>query len=428
MNFKKSKYQETNKVDIDTNEDECGSPQHLQRLESTASSWISAKVLGAVHNGELSQSCKFIYYAICAVIILAIASMQGFMTRDNENNLISIQAAETCSSAFDLVERAWAESKLFGESIASGLTAIGLDFNGEDFHSLGISVAVQSVEAMTSFQFVKHLNNNGERRSYETQLRAEFNDSSFIIHAFEMFVEFPYNDTTITSYDPIIYSSNAESQFIIGFFPYPETPREDAITHAVSTGETSASAPVFLAGKTINPTGVLVFVPMYTANNESTHDFSEADDIFGFVNPVFKLDTLLDNALAALAIHDISLYLYDNGDYLGQYPNVNATIDDITDISINDQISHCSMTYGKTIDVGSRQWDITCCVQQKFVHQKRSYLPFFIFGLSMVISTTFNGLKFVVKKALMKAEAKIEASRATTRAVSMEPIEESVEC
>lgn len=143
------------------------------------------------------------------------------------------------------------------------------------------------------------------------------------------------------NFDPIIYMCYWDP-WLWGFFPDPEPPRVDALNLAIATGKTACTNRINLFGHDENPAGLICAMPLWmNGAGEPVPNKPEgatADDVYGFVAPVFKVSLLLDNILGAASfgtdIDDVVVYAFDvgvdaepnfltgnNGDnYMGKFP------------------------------------------------------------------------------------------------------------
>lgn len=88
--------------------------------------------------------------AILVTVVSGISFFQGWLTYQNESDLIDLQIGQTCNAVFDAVERGWTEVKLFTETVSAGLYSSGMDISQEQFTRLGESETVTSITAMQS--------------------------------------------------------------------------------------------------------------------------------------------------------------------------------------------------------------------------------------------------------------------------------------
>ena len=131
---------------------------------------------------QLSLHFRILYLSILFIVVIGIAFLQGYLAYNSETDLINIQIGQSCNAIFDAVDAGWTEVKLFTETISGGFYADYLEFTQDHYRRLANTSAVQSVEAMTSLQFVKHLKDYQARLDNGIQSGTESNN--FIIVQF----------------------------------------------------------------------------------------------------------------------------------------------------------------------------------------------------------------------------------------------------
>ena len=423
----------------------------------------------------LSIPLQILYVGLLLTVVFGVASIQGWLTYQNESDLIDIQIGQTCNAVFDAIERGWTEVKLFTETISGGFYADHLNFTQNHFRRLSESDAVQSIEAMTSLQFVKHLKDYAARQQWEADMKVEFsesvspesfaqvNDTVFYaswgphmtsngayypnkaVSDFYMFTfdvnnvepRLPVNQTNFfggSTFDPIIYQTNWDP-YLWGFFPDPEDERIDAINASISSGNLTCSNRINLFGDTHadNPAGMVCFIPLWTDSNgepvpQKIHGQSTHEDVYGFVNPMFKIKLFMNNIFGSTSfgtdINNVQIYAFDStvdananfrtgnigSSFMGKYPE--PTADEFTQIGSEtaDKVVYQDGGFAKVrdkvINVGERDWSIYCCIQDKYISDKRSNLPYLIGALSIGITLVFNLFRMGLNCCLSRAQDK----------------------
>ena len=107
----------------------------------------SVLVLNEKGEYELSPCFRFIYLLLIVSIVSGIAAWQGLLTKDNESDMISIQARNQCNQMFDVIERGWEEIESFTQAIAAGVIAHNLDESVDKWLVLRDTDAVQSMKS-----------------------------------------------------------------------------------------------------------------------------------------------------------------------------------------------------------------------------------------------------------------------------------------
>ena len=149
---------------------------------------------------------------------------------------------------------------------------------------------------------------------------------------------------------------------------------------------------------------------------------------------MFKINLLMTNIFNASQsaeqsfstdISNVEIYAFDvtvdddanfvtqniGSSYMGKYPP--PTADEFNEISHDtaDKIVYQDGDYAKvltkTIDVGGRDWTIYCCIEDKYISEKRSALPFFIGALSVGITIIFNLFRMVLNCCMSRAQSTI---------------------
>ena len=134
-------------------------------------------------------------------------------------------------------------------------------------------------------------------------------------------------------------------------------------------------------------------------------------ELYGFVNPMFKIDAMLTAVLESMQLRDIEILLYDTtddmGGYLGKFPRpTHEVYEQIKLNSIAQNTIGYKMVKKRTVTVASRKWTIICGVKEEHIDSQRSNLPYIIVATSLLISCFYNVIRVVLRKCLHKTQMK----------------------
>lgn len=252
-------------------------------------------------------------------------------------------------------------------------------------------------------------------------------------------------------WDPIIYQTKWD-HWLWGFFPDPEPPRIAAIQAAIDAGELACSGRIDLFGHDTNPAGLVCFAPLYRDHTTGQPIANRAEDttaadIYGFVNPLFKISKALQNIFESdffdTDIGDVEIFVYDTtpgeeknhitgnvaDSFMGRFPvTTQAEFQDIQAMDSETLLGDKGFAevQKKKVDVGTREWTVHCGVYQEFYDKKASSLPYLLGLLSVGITVTITLIRVVVMHLMLKAQATVhvmkEKSKSRINANAQQPM------
>ena len=365
-------------------------------------------------NGDITIEFKILYYIIMMLVVLLIGFYQAYLTRKDELNSINDSIDIKCNTIFNLIEINLNKSLLFGNTIIKSIESLNVNITLISFLSLMNNLeTINEFDYMKTIQIVKHIKNINDFRIFENIYKNEYinsNYSNIIDFQFHDLSLNPFNITlynNLTSYDPIIYSRNFISNpNVIGLFPYPELPREQAIKTSVLNKLPAVTSRIHLFDEIEYPIGILAFFPIiYQQNN---------NDVYSFLTIVYKIDEMLSSSLYAQTMNYMELYLYDitNIDdiqYLGVYPT--KTINDYDNYYYSINTNNYKKIIKYNITFGQREWNLICAVKKEYIKSQLSFLAYLIFFLALIESLFERCCEYFAHKCVTKTQFTVEKNR-----------------
>lgn len=189
-----------------------------------------------------------------------------------------------------------------------------------------------------------------------------------------------------------------ESKIDIGVDLISDPGLSSALERSRDTGEVVTSAPIMLTQDGAVQPGFLVFIPIYREKLKADALEDWGKNLKGFVVGGFRVDGMLESALAPMKPEDLDLWLYDMSAPAGQrllYPSPSSRPRAAL-APIGEDADLPKLPY-HTVDlrVPGRQWRAVAAPSQRYIRVRRTWKPWtgLLFGL---LVTTFLATYFVI--------------------------------
>lgn len=113
-------------------------------------------------------------------------------------------------------------------------------------------------------------------------------------------------------YFPVYFLEPYEgNEILLGFDNASDPIRAEALAHSRDTAEIVGASRITLVQESDSRFAFLVFLPIYLHGTPISSLKERQENIRGFLTGVLRIDTIVDQAMAALQPHGIDLHLYD---------------------------------------------------------------------------------------------------------------------
>ncbi len=205
-------------------------------------------------------------------------------------------------------------------------------------------------------------------------------------------------------YVPVQYIEPlSENRSALGFDLASETLRLAALLAAKDSGKIAATAGIRLVQEPDNQKGFLVFAPLYRAPAD-IRALNGGVQHYGFINGVYRVGELVDQAIGEELHEDILFEVYDRSgsDNVLLFSSDNSS----------DQNWHSEGRYKSPVfDIAGRQWVVEAVPSINFYQSRRGAFPFFVSSVGIVLSGLVFGYVLLSDRKnaeLREAKAKLE--------------------
>jgi len=197
------------------------------------------------------------------------------------------------------------------------------------------------------------------------------------------------------SYFPVYYVEPLEgNQTALGFDLASSPDRLEALTRAGDSGQMTGTAPITLVQEGGKQRGFLAFVPVYRGGALPDSPEARRADLQGFALGVFRIDDLVNQALAGLSSEHIHLQVYEidalHGDIL--------IYDQSAEGESPDHLTVSPLTVSNVIDVAGRSWRLEFHALPSFVDQYQSSFPWFMLLTGIVVTGSVSFYLYSARK------------------------------
>ena len=205
-------------------------------------------------------------------------------------------------------------------------------------------------------------------------------------------------------YVPVQYIEPlSENRAALGFDLASEALRLAALVSARDSGKIAATAGIRLVQEPDNQKGFLVFAPLYRAV-PGLGSLADGGEHYGFINGVFRVGELVDQAIGDELHDDVLLEIYDRS-------GIESALLFRSQHS-GDQRWHVAGRYqSDDFDIAGRKWRVEAIPSSRFFESRRGAFPFFVSSVGVVLSVLVFGYVLIndrKNKALRDAKAKLE--------------------
>ena len=189
----------------------------------------------------------------------------------------------------------------------------------------------------------------------------------------------------------------------LGYDLASEPLRLSALLAARDSGNIAATAGIRLVQETDNQKGFLVFAPLYHIP-EGAQALSEGVYHYGFMNGVFRIGELVDQAIGGELHEDILFEVYDRS---GSQSVLLFSTDKSPDQSWHTQGKYRSAVF----DIAGRNWVVEAVPSTAFYDRRRRPFPFFVSSVGIALSGLVFGYVLLSDRRnaeLRDAKAKLE--------------------
>lgn len=209
---------------------------------------------------------------------------------------------------------------------------------------------------------------------------------------------------------PVTYVEPPDSE-LLGFDPYSDPVRREAMDRAMASDVAAATAPLNLkqGGR-----GFVVYVPVLRSK-----------ELIGFVAGVYEARLFIDRSLERMPSQGLNLEfldlmapeenrtLYSFDDQQGE-PDWAAPLED----DLLDRLAH-----GHSFDNSSREWHLRIVPTLEFIREHRSWYPFGIFPIGLLFTALVAGYFRLVMGQREKVERLVEERTAQLKETQLQLIQ-----
>lgn len=177
----------------------------------------------------------------------------------------------------------------------------------------------------------------------------------------------------------------------LGFDLGSDPKRQEALNRAIASHALSASVPVTLVQETEKQAGVLLFQPVIVEESERRGE-SASPTFLGFALGVYRIGDLLEGAMRPLAQDAIELTVFDRQAPEGKEILASWAGGRLSRTPLERTGRTPPISFDSTVRFADRTWTVRCLPLPGFVEGKRTWRPWLILGLGLLVTALLTGI------------------------------------
>ncbi len=177
----------------------------------------------------------------------------------------------------------------------------------------------------------------------------------------------------------------------LGFDLGSETKRMESLSRSCISGETVATQRIRLVQEDNEAFGMLLYAPVYAATEATDTSTARCANLKGFILGVFNIDDLVNSGLEHLKWNDLMIALLDRS-----APSDESFLFGDSSIQPNQNDTSDGLNWSKTLEVGTRNWEIQVRPRSAFLVSHRSLSVWSLLAASLIITALVGAFLLVI--------------------------------